>query len=164
MSKIFVDEIAGIVSADTVAIPGHVIQVVSGSTTTSLNTSSTTYVDSGVSASITPSATSSKILVIVSLHAGINDSGGNGAETAIQIVRDATQISEYQRGIFLYDSNGGTMQADAVISLSYLDSPSTTSSVTYKPQVKTASGQFRVNDYSTSTNSMSTITLMEIAG
>ena len=143
---------------------GSVLQVVQGSTTSHLNTSSTSYVDSGVSASITPSSTSNKILVLVSLHAGTTDSGGNGAETGIQLLRDSTQIAEYQRGIFHDDSTGGTSHVDAVISLCKLDSPSTTSSVTYKPQVKTSSGSFRVNDYSTSANSTSSITLMEIAG
>lgn len=143
---------------------GSVLQVVHSNTTAHLGTGSTSYVDSGVSASITPSSTSNKILVLVSLHAGITDSGGNGAETGIRLVRGSTEIAEYQRGIFHYDSSGGTGHVDAVISLSYLDSPATTSSTTYKPQVKTASGQLRINDYATSANSTSSITLMEIAG
>tara|TARA_R100001510_G_C7624084_1_gene184313 strand:+ start:300 stop:794 length:495 start_codon:yes stop_codon:yes gene_type:complete len=158
----FADLAVGITDSDLPS--GSVLQVVQGSTTSNLNTSSTSYVDSGVSASITPSSTSNKILVLVSLHAGTTDSGGNGAETGIQLLRGSTQIAEYQRGIFHYDSSGGTGHVDAVISLCKLDSPSTTSSVTYKPQVKTSSGSFRVNDYSTSVNSTSTITLMEIAG
>jgi len=164
MSTLFVDTINEKTSGNGTNIPGHVVQVVQGSTTTHLNTSSTSYVDSGLSASITPSSTSNKILVLVSLHAGTTDSGGNGAETAIQLLRGSTQIAEYQRGIFHYDSTGGTSHVDAVISLCKLDSPSTTSSVTYKPQVKTSSGTFRVNDYNSSANSTSSITLMEIAG
>ena len=163
MSTLFVDTINEKTSGNGTNIPGHVVQVVHANTTANLTVTSSSYTDSGVSASITPSSTSNKILVLVSLHSSTNDSGGNGAETAARLVRGSTEIAEYQRAIFHYDSGGGTGHVSAVISLSYLDSPATTSSTTYKPQVKTSSGQFRINDYSTSANSVSSITLMEIA-
>ena len=71
MSKIYVDEIAGIADADTVAIPGHVIQVVQAWKSDSFTTTSTSYVDiPDLSVTITPSSASSKILLTWSFTIG----------------------------------------------------------------------------------------------
>jgi len=160
MSKIYVDEIAGIASADTVAIPGHVIQVVNGKyNTTVTSTSVGTVFDSGLSASITPSSSSSKILVVVS---------SNG----IQLVG-----SSYGQ-VFLADGNntlltlicspiGYTNTSDDsvdCVSTSFLDSPNSTSEQTYKVRGNLRSGSQMTFQTSSSGVSESTITLMEIAG
>ncbi len=55
----------GLVTGNTVKSPGNVIQVVTASTSTSVTTSAGSLVDSGLSASITPFANSSKILVMI---------------------------------------------------------------------------------------------------
>ena len=57
--------------------PGKVLQVVYGSYATETTTTSTTYTDSGLSVSITPSATTSKVLVLTSQNLGM-DRGGFG--------------------------------------------------------------------------------------
>jgi hypothetical protein len=56
---------------DANAPSGSVLQVVQGNTSTEVNTSGTSYVDTGLSASITPSSASSKILVLVSQNFGV---------------------------------------------------------------------------------------------
>ena len=135
MSKIYVDEIAGIASADTVAIPGHVIQVVQGTRSgSSISTTSTSLSDTGLSVSITPTAASSKIVVMATLTGGSTTEPGNDAQAFFQLVRDTTDLIQVRCG----DHNGNASRSDDIspINLSYLDSPATTSATTYKVQYK----------------------------
>lgn len=122
----------GVPTWAAVAAGGKVLQVVYGSTTTEFATTSTSYGDTGLTASITPSATSSKILVIVSQHIYANKtSGASGA--AVRLLRGATSLIESSR--FAYIAVGGNNTELMVAgSMTYLDSPSTTSSTTYKTQ------------------------------
>ena len=68
MSKIFVDDIVEKTSGNGVQIPGHVVQIVQGEYSTQILSSSSTYTATGVAATITPSSTSSKILVCVQIN------------------------------------------------------------------------------------------------
>jgi len=158
MSKIYVDEIAGIASADTVAIPGHVIQVVQG-TTTQATSSSSTFVDTGLSATITPTSVNSKILVTVAHPGtGVDATVGAGDRVFLQLVRGSTKIQEITN---LAAYNNTTQRATETVTNLYLDSPATTSATTYKTQFRSNSSEtIRIswND------GQSTITLMEIAG
>jgi hypothetical protein len=110
---------------------GKVLQVVSSVYSTATTVSSTTFTDSGLSASITPAATSSKILVIVSQQ-GLLYRNGTSCAGALRIVRGSTAVFagtpayEYQMGTSIGWRGRHT--------LVYLDSPSTTSSTTYKTQ------------------------------
>jgi len=119
---------------DTGAV-GKLLQTVS--TTVSTNTTSTsgTYADAtGVTVSITPSATSSKVLVRIA-GCGLID-GAIGTSAGIQIVRDSTSITEQSNLIkshtASYDGWGFCIE--------FYDSPSTTSATTYKLQFKRAGG------------------------
>src|SRR5210317_435358 len=85
-----------------------------------------------VSVSITPSSTSSKIFVIVSHYALITRDSGLAPAALIALVRDSTIL----RGDTARNLLGEGGQMDYPISLSYLDSPSSTSSLTYKTQGK----------------------------
>ena len=144
----------------TVLPAGSVLQVVSATNSTYATTTSTTYSDTGLTASITPSSSSSKILVIVSLS-GTGKSGFN-TTPKYQLVRNSTAIL----GI---DNGGGFTKTTAYgvcsATANYLDSPSTTSATTYKVQygIDTSGGtvyfNFALNNVTTST-----ITLMEIKG
>jgi hypothetical protein len=155
---------------------GKVLQVVQATKTDILSFSaSATYADiSGLSASITPSSASSKILMKVSVPFA-----SESVRVHLKLVRGSTDL-------LLGDSAGSRVQStfsgygdsdrDAYYSMSmfsycYLDSPSTTSSTTYKIQGRTStSGTFYINRTSTDYNSSegsrgaSTIILMEIAG
>jgi hypothetical protein len=134
---------------------GSVLQVVNATYSVLTSTSGTTYVDSGLSASITPSSASNKVLVIVHQSECGNSNANIGF--ALQLLRTSTSLIVVGPAI-----GYGVSNANASVSTAYLDSPATTSSVTYKTQFKltSATGSCIVqNDSATST-----ITLMEIKG
>jgi len=137
---------------------GSVLQVVQGSTTTRISATSS-YVDTGLSASITPSSTSSKILIIVQQQ-GCKCAGMNTGDINIKLQRGTTDIYKFALGYWYSQT---TNEFRGGISGTYLDSPSTTSSTTYKTVFKANDGgtSYVQND---SVNTVSTITLMEIAG
>jgi hypothetical protein len=142
----------------TSAMPtGSVLQVVQGVTTTEVDTTSATHTDTGLSASITPTFASSKILVIVH-HGEISKTADTGCRIAIKLLRDATEISFIASGL-AYTASAINNRVSA--SMSYLDSPATTSALTYKTTCAnpdaTGTGSLQVN------GSMATITLMEVA-
>ena len=141
---------------------GNVLQVVTATTTTDSGaTSTTSFTDTGLSASITPSATSSKVLVFVQQTLSHNRDSGNEQNGVFNIMRDSTEVGEW---FFKGDESGrfGPVQQ----SLMVLDSPSSTSSLTYKTQMKASttsnSGSVRANQQSTSGESPSSIHLIEI--
>jgi hypothetical protein len=144
---------------------GSVLQVVQGTTNTNTTITSTTYADTTLTASITPSASSSKILVIVSqsflIYRETTSAGGK-----IRIVRSSTSIAESSDLPAINAATaGGSVFYRGNWGMSYLDSPSTTSSTTYKTQAAvfdtTANNhQIRLQQDGTK---LSTIILMEIA-
>jgi hypothetical protein len=142
------------------AAGGKVLQVVYGSTSTPTSmTSTTAYADTGLSASITPSSTSSKVLILTSQTAIIYQQSLLYMGT--RILRGSTSIYEPgDRGDIGFDVTGAnTPYIGHRFSLMYLDSPSTTSSTTYKTQGKMAYGNTLTFQ---SSNNTSTIILMEI--
>ena len=145
-------------NATTQASAGSVLQVVQASYSTFTTSASTTYADTGLSASITPKFSTSKILVMIS-HCTYkaNDTSTNGV--AMNICRNGTQIVELAKRIGW--TNTAIFTVDE-ISYQYLDSPSTTSSTTYKTQF---ANYTNTNNNGVQFDNMpATITLMEIAG
>ena len=137
-------------------VGGKVLQVVSATYSTQTSTSGG-FTDLGLSASITPSSASNKILIFVSIN-GVYKSGTN-ASIGLNICRGASEIARFSDNGLSY--TGDTSASQTSGSLNYLDSPSTTSSTTYKVQFKNGSGgggSVTVNDG----NVTSAITLMEI--
>jgi hypothetical protein len=124
---------------------GKVLQVVQGTSTAYGSSTSGTYADTGLSATITPSATSSKILVLVAQHIAAQGNGSNHGMVALNLVRTSTQIQEMNYNCGLV-SNAFTLGVPAA--LTYLDSPNTTSATTYKTQFMrpTGSGTAIVNN------------------
>jgi hypothetical protein len=137
---------------------GKVLQVIQATYSTSTGTTSTSYVDSGLSASITPSATSSKIMVIATLPMKGAASVGGDIQGGFQLVRGATAIQAVPYAFSVYQ---GASQWKFMQTLSYLDSPSTTSSTTYKIQI-TALGGSSSTITAQSENNPSVILLLEI--
>ena len=138
-------------------VPGAVLQVIQVSTTTTTSTASTSFVDTGMTATITPKSSSSKILVQADFGVGAGNSS-NGA--VIQLVRGSTQL--FYRGD-AYSGAGNTYGADSFF---HLDSPATTSATTYTVKLKSqgSSTTCYVNpEYSGYTSPTAHITLMEIA-
>ena len=116
---------------------GKVLQVVQGTTTTSTTVASTSYSDTGLSASITPSSASSKILVMVAQKYILARTAAP-TDAGLQIIRGATSIVDFGlRSAHLYATPlSSEIQSGTIWSPIYLDSPSTTSSTTYKTQAK----------------------------
>ena len=149
---------------------GVVLQVVQTVKTDTFSTSSTSYTDvTGISVSITPSSTSSKVLVM--LEANSSTTGGNNA--MFRLKRDSTTLSvgdaAGSRSQAAYQQRINDTNAALNGSITLLDSPSTTSSTTYKLQTKVQGGTVDINRTAANTDgpayarTMSTITAMEIA-
>jgi len=150
---------------------GKVLQVVQATKVDAFTTTSTSYVDlTGLSLSITPESTSNKILVMMNLgFVQVQPLGFPG----ITIDRNGTEILVGTSGTswnILTSSygpqDGSTATVGTSISSAVLDSPSSTSALTYKVQVKTSAQTLYVNRWSGALNygSASTLIAMEIAG
>lgn len=113
---------------------GKVLQVVQATTTTEVSLTSANWTDSNLSASITPSAATSKILVLTTQVINLNQSDDTGIMAGgTRLLRGATTIfTPYEgAGISFYESDFYR----GITSMHYLDSPSTTSATTYKTQI-----------------------------
>ncbi len=136
---------------------GKVLQVVQATQSSSVINSTTSYVDSGLTATITPTSSSNKILVLVTMPNYVYTASSVSAGGVFNLVRGASVIQEKQ----IFNRVGASnieIQLDNVLALAYLDSPATTSPTTYKVQGKKVAGlQIAMNI------SESIITLMEIA-
>ena len=151
---------------------GTVLQVVSVTFTDVFSTTSATFVDiTGLIASITPKFATSKILVAGSVNIG-STSGTNGVRFRLARGSTGIAIADTASTRTRAYSGGNTLQAAMVSSaFNFLDSPSTTSSVTYSVQLSTNSGgttaavnrQLSDGDDPSTPRGTSTITLMEIA-
>jgi hypothetical protein len=141
---------------------GHVVQVVSVDYATETQNGSGSFADIGLSGSITPTSTSSKILVVCNLNsAGVVNNSGADAKGRYRLLRDTTEILESLHRAYDY-GNSGSIDFGS-FALSVLDSPATTSPVTYKvQQIKDAGSSIRVNEGGGGTRKC-TLTLMEIA-
>lgn len=140
---------------------GKVLQVVSANITSQASIASTSYTDSNITATITPTSSASKILVLISCQTELFSSS-NTANTQAQLLRGATQIQEWNSFTFT-QAGSGSMRWMGSVAISYLDSPATTSATTYKIQGKvadTANSQ-RIRFQNDSTQP-SQITLLEI--
>lgn len=115
---------------------GKVLQVVQGTSTTTVTSATTTFADTTVTATITPSSATSKILVMVS-HALKKDSGSAGPRMSIKLVRGATDIAT---PILQALYTATDLRQNSMFSYQYLDSPSTTSATTYKTQFANQGG------------------------
>ena len=178
MSELVVGSIAGlaansyvvsVASGSKLVQPGSVLQVVSTTKTDTFTTSSSSMVDiTGLSASITPSSTSSKILVIANIYASCNGSGFN----LLNLVRDSTNLALGVDGTVenvtaaSYVGDTNMQYALQENTIHYVDSPASTSSLTYKIQMNPSGNTGTINRRAQSTyvGVSSTITLMEIAG
>ena len=152
---------------DTTGRAGNILQVVSATTSTEVSNTTTTYVDTGLSATITPASTANKILVIIdqswNANRGVSDPG-----FGLKILRNSTTIHEPQTTsipLTWYIDVGTNPYGRTHMTI--LDSPSSTSAVVYKtqgrPSLTTNSGvvNFQPN---ISTPGTSRIILMEVAG
>jgi hypothetical protein len=134
---------------------GSVLQVVQATTTTEVSTTSSSYVNTGFSASITPTSATSKILILGSLMVRVPSNNGNYQHNIYR--NNSTALAPVEFRGFIQCRGGNYDQTPAFM---YLDSPNTTSSTSYNWYHKSEAGGtawFAID------NSFAQITLMEIA-
>ena len=148
-------EATGLEWAAPAAGGGKVLQVVQVVYGTEATSSSASFVDTGLSATITPTLDTSTILVMAN-HLTNGTYGGGGPIGNLKLFRDATQILD---GSGDFQRFGRTVDA-LCFNYVYLDSPATTSATTYKTTFanEAAAGLVAVQRY----NTKSTMILMEI--
>ena len=140
---------------------GAVLQVVQASTTSTTTTTSNAFVDTSLSASITPLFSTSKILVnlttIIYCTRGAFSAGGK-----MQLVRNSTNlITQSDSSVYMSATGASACEIIQQPTFQYLDSPATTSSTTYKIQFGVNSG---TTGYFSWNGNPSYLTLTEIAG
>ena len=145
----------GAITRAKLGIPGAVLQVVNVAWATGASTTSTAFVDTGLTATITPTSSTSKILVCVAQTLSSTTSGSN-TYGQWRVLRDATQIYGDLR------TNMYTQYAHGTYTCFVLDTPATTSATTYKTQMATGAGIYTIEAQHASLRT-STITLLEIA-
>ena len=149
-------------------VGGKILQVVEGSTTSEATSSSTSLIDSNLTASITPTAASSKILVLVNqAYCPFRDSG-SGVNGRLTLVRDSTTILDQTTSQdnslgFTINNYNQFLRLGMRVPLFKLDSPNTTNSVTYKTQFCTIVTSNTGRVQCQRDGLVSTIELLEIA-
>jgi hypothetical protein len=165
-------DITGLVAGalpSTVIGTGAVLQVVQGTSTSELNINTTTLTDLPGTVTITPSSASSKILIFY------NSSGitrGTLDSVGFQLLRDSTVVVARSRYVYQGAPSGNSNIHPAPVTLNYLDSPNTTSSITYKlqGQIETTDGTagWQINTTgilpNISDSNLAVFIAMEIAG
>jgi len=140
---------------NSAALPaGSILQVVQANEQDVVNSTTSTYADTGLTATITPSSSSSKVLVLA--YEGHCAKSAADTQLDLRLYRGSTNILTHTA------LNTGTSEADTSnITICYLDSPATTSATIYKTQLRNrdASGTVYVN-----LNGTAIIILMEVAG
>lgn len=116
---------------------GKVLQVVANSTTSGITVASTTFTDTGLSCSITPSSNQSKVLVLISQQVYVARSADRlGA--GLRVLRGSTEIftdNSYGRdSAFLNVGGASSVSMMTRVPIFVLDEPATTGSITYKTQ------------------------------
>jgi len=155
-------------------VDNKIVQVQSTTKTDTFSTNSSTFTDiTGLSVSITPKSASSKILIVASLCGDLS-LAAYGAH--FRLVRDSTGIAlgdaagSRTRTTSGFDSYNTGSLGWKVCTMNFLDNPSTTSSVTYKVQARSANATASVlinrngddSDQAGIARGVSTITVMEI--
>lgn len=165
-----------VIQSDDIAagITGKVLQVVSSSYNGSDSTTSATFVDTGLTANITPSSTSNKVLILCDFTMGYGTDGRPG----YCIKRGSTELNlgnATSIGSRKVVTTGDYSASNTILgsgAISYLDSPSSTSSVTYTLAMLSRDASYTSwlnytgwdGDRADVYRGASTITLMEIAG
>ena len=146
--------VTGTLLVNGVAPTGKLIQVVQATYTAEFSTTSTSFVATGLTASITPSSSSNKILVMVNTTQTCTSASTN---TYFTVYRGATNIGfGTDSSLAKYVATSGYVITP--VAINYLDSPATTAATTYTGYFRTTGGTGYVNS-----STSGTITLMEIA-
>ena len=126
------------------------------------NIASTSFTDTGLSASITPTSTSSKVLAIVNQNIVTNIDTNQG-NSKIQLRRDSTSVITWGAIIARVEAGGSSsIKFGNLTTFNYLDSPSSTSSITYSTRGAVSSTANSGQAQFQASSTFSIITLMEV--
>jgi hypothetical protein len=126
----------GVPSWATAAGGGKVLQVVEGVLTAGISTTSSSFADTGLTVSITPSSATSKVLVFATMTSVAKWEGNTTDAVVFKMLRGATDI--FLAGGYNGFTGTSLKHNFGTVAMTKLDSPSTTSSTTYKVQWKSA--------------------------
>jgi hypothetical protein len=132
----------------------RILQVVSATTATQTSSTSASFVNTALVASITPQSSTSKIFALVS---GTGFASGIGTTLSLRLVRDTGSITALQSS----DTGSSAGSVLCGYNFAYLDSPATTSSVSYRTQLCRVAGAGPV--YDEINGSTTTLTLFEVS-
>ena len=135
---------------------GGIVQIVKGGSNTRLNRGNNTgtYYNTYVNATITPKFNTSKILITLNLLLEVR----SASIVAIELTRGGSSIFTNEGGLRANESaNGG------YLTFSYLDSPASTSALTYGVQTRSSNGDYTFNNYIGGGPANSFMTLMEVS-
>ena len=153
------NQLSGLTSASMPT--GSVLQVVTDTSTTKVDITSSTWTDLGLTASITPISSSSKILILA--HCPATVKGSNTCYSNIKLYKSAPSTATLMQNNRFEERHG--YDHTTYWSINYVDSPATTSQCTYKIQGKNDTGSGTASYVLDISNAgLSSITLMEIAG
>ena len=138
---------------------GKVLQVIAGTTNTRVGATSNSWLDTNLSASITPSATSSKVLVMVTGDVQA-DAWKDGAVTVFRGGTGGTNLGSATLGIQYL--KGVSSACGHAVSFNVLDTPSTTSATSYLVKIINSTGSGNIYLPHNSGHNVNTIILMEI--
>ncbi len=150
----------GVPAWTTPAGGGKVLQVVNATYSTQTATTSTTFADTGLTATITPTSSTSKVLVLVNHSGNSRYAGSANGAMELQLLRGSTSIITFEK---YFGYNGSSIEINGgATTTSYLDSPATTSATIYKTQLRIAGGGTTGTFAVQANGGTSTITLIEI--
>ena len=147
----------------TTATAGKILQVVSVVNTTTASNTTETFADTGLTASISISA-SSKVLIITSQQLDVTRSSQTDARGAVKLLRGSTDIfAPANTKSFGFEAGSASLALFMTLTACFLDTGASTGSNTYKTQFRVtsagSSSKIRINDDS----SPSTMTLLEVS-
>ena len=153
LTKINNNTLSAVTTLPSAIATGDVLQVVNMTSTSSTSTTSTSFVATALTDTITPSATSSKILILAT--GNLNNTSGS-QWTYATIAKGGTNLGAAEGMVGIYA--GGDNHSACTIT--YLDSPSSTSELTYDVRIRCSGGASNWNQQEAKIS----LTLMEIAG
>ena len=149
----------GVPSWATPSVPvSKVVQIVAATTSTDTASSSITFADTTLTATITPTSASNKVLVFVNQNGLQKTSADSQNAIDINLVRGSTNIASFAQSVGY--TNSSLQLWPGTASISYLDSPATTSATTYKTQFRNPNNSAQISVQKSGT--VSSIVLMEV--
>ena len=151
-----------LLSTGVVGGVGKIGQIIQATTDSAVNVASTSNTDTGLTVNITPTATTSKVLVEVNQNI-VTDIDTNLANSLLQLRRDSTSVITFGANVARIEAGSvSAVKFGNLTTFSYLDSPNTTSQVTYSTRGSISSTSNNGTARFQNSSAYSVITVMEI--